>query len=34
VFTRSYGGEASGGTKPCAYNSSRLNRFDVAAENE
>ncbi len=34
VFTRSYGGEASGGVNPCAYNYSRLNRFEVHAANE
>lgn len=29
VFTRSYGGEAAGGGRPCAFNHSRLNRFDL-----
>ena len=31
VFTRSYGGESAGGARPCAFNYSRLNRFDVNA---
>jgi len=31
VFTRSYGGEATGGGRPCAFSHSRLNRFDVGA---
>ena len=29
VFTRSYGGEAAGGGRPCAFNYSRLNRFEI-----
>jgi len=29
VYTRSYGGEASGGARPCAFNTSRLNRIDL-----
>ncbi len=29
VYTRSSGGEASGGVRPCAFNTSRLNRIDL-----
>jgi len=29
VFTRSYGGEAAEGGRPCAFNYSRLNRFEI-----
>ena len=31
VFTRSSGGEGAGGGRPCAFNYSRLNRYDVGA---
>lgn len=30
VYTRSYNGEAAGGGRPCAFNTSRLNRIDLS----